>query len=366
MDLLTPLDRRFLARSLELGRRGWGRVQPNPMVGCVLVRDGVVVAEGWHAEYGGPHAERVALDQAGAAAAGSVAYVSLEPCAHTGKTPPCADALVAAGVTRVVYGAADPGRDSGGGARRLAEAGIEVVGPLLSESQARQENPAFFHRHRGQGPYLALKLAVSLDGRISARTGQSSVVTGPASHEEVHRLRAGHDAIVVGSETALIDDPRLTVRQGGIHARVPPARVVLDTTLRLPLQARLFEDVGHAPLHLFTSPTADPGREGALLERGAIVHRVAAGSSGLDLDAVLDRCVGLGFTSLLVEGGARLASSLLRDRRVHRLYLFTAPRFLGPDAPEAFPGGGPVGTWRRVGPARLFVEDLLTILEPEG
>ncbi|HYR07316.1 MAG TPA: bifunctional diaminohydroxyphosphoribosylaminopyrimidine deaminase/5-amino-6-(5-phosphoribosylamino)uracil reductase RibD, partial [Longimicrobium sp.] len=226
-DAASPQDIPYMRRAIALAANGWGRVAPNPMVGCVIVRDGEVVGEGWHTEYGQPHAEVEALRAAGDRARGATAYVSLEPCSHWGKTPPCTDALIAAGVRRVVFGAFDPNPKAQGGAEVLRAAEIEVAGGV-EEPAVHDQNAVFFHAHSPAGqerPFVALKLAMSLDARIADRDGRSVWITGEASRAEVHRLRAGYDGIAVGIGTALADDPLLTVR-GAVEPRVPPVRIV--------------------------------------------------------------------------------------------------------------------------------------------
>ncbi len=363
-----PRDRFYLDRALRLGRRGWGRVHPNPMVGCVVVRGDEVVAEGWHAEYGGDHAEVAALRGAGDEARGSEVFVSLEPCRHEGKTPPCTRALRAAGVRRVVYGAADPGGDSGGGAEELRAAGIEVVGPVLGHDEASWENPAFFHRWgaaRAERPWVALKLACSLDGRIARRPGERTRLTGPEGQDEVQVLRAGFDALMVGARTALVDDPRLTVR-GRVRPRTPPKRVVLDPDATLPPTARLLappeepECAGES--WVVTTPDPPASWRASLEARGARVLQVpgepsegeAIGGDGpsgstdallaghpegrLALDATLHTLRELGVESVLCEGGGVLGSALLAGGWVDRLYLVLSPIFLGEHGVPAFPG----------------------------
>ncbi|HAB29877.1 MAG TPA: bifunctional diaminohydroxyphosphoribosylaminopyrimidine deaminase/5-amino-6-(5-phosphoribosylamino)uracil reductase RibD, partial [Gemmatimonadetes bacterium] len=201
---LSELDREWLLHAASLAGRGWGRVHPNPMVGCVLTRDGERVGEGWHEEYGGPHAEVNAIRSAGDTTRGATAYVSLEPCSHHGQTPPCSESLLKAGVARVVFGASDPGDETGGGGELLAQAGVEVVGPATDVRTFHEVDPAFFYTTRYQRPYLALKLAVSLDGRIAARAGERTPLTGDDANREVHRLRSGFDAVLVGGETARV------------------------------------------------------------------------------------------------------------------------------------------------------------------
>jgi diaminohydroxyphosphoribosylaminopyrimidine deaminase / 5-amino-6-(5-phosphoribosylamino)uracil reductase len=339
----TTQDARWLERAVQLGRKGWGGVHPNPLVGCVLVKDGVAVAEGWHQEYGGPHAEVNALVGAGSAARGATAFVSLEPCDHHGQTPPCSEALIAAGVVRVVYGAADPGERSGGGRQRLAAHGLEVVGPCFDEARAQDENPAFFHRETRRGVYVALKLAVSEDGMIAAAPGQRTMITGADTAAEVQRLRAGFDAILVGSETALVDDPQLTVR-GDLQPRVPPIRVVFDSNGRLSTDARLFSD--DAPVIVVTSPAAPADWVASLRTRGAAVRVVAAGATGgVDISEALSALEAEGVTSILCEGGAGIATSLIRADRVQRFYLFTAPGKLGSTGVPAFRDGAYLARW---------------------
>lgn len=364
-DRVSEEDLSFLERAVELGRRGWGRVSPNPMVGCVVVRDGEVVGEGWHRELGGPHAEVHALAEAGERARGATAYTSLEPCAHMGRTPPCTGALLDAGITRVVFGAADPGAGAGGAAV-LRAAGMRVDGPAFSSARAASHNPAFFHAALNASPYVALKLALSLDGRIS-RAGEQTGLTGPPAREHVHYLRAGFDAIMVGANTMSIDDPRLTAR-GRPEPRRAPGRIVLDSRARMAPEARLQRDDGGGRVRVFTGVDAPADRMRALQERGVTVHAVPRSASGLDLGAVLDTCYRAGLISILCEGGGVLASSLLREGRVQRLYLFLAPLTLGPGSVPAFPGLDEAAWdgWRPAGPPAAFGRDLLWVLDRDG
>jgi len=338
-DLLDPAERSFLDRAVRLGREGWGRVHPNPMVGCVLVKEGEVVGEGWHAEYGGAHAEVAALHRAGERAHGAHAYVSLEPCRHQGKTPPCTDALVEAGVARVVFGASDPGAAAGGGARALLARGVEVVGPVFPDAEAHWENPVFFHSDPNR-PWLALKLAISIDGRISTGGTERTLLSGERSFEEVHRLRAGFDALLVGTRTVLLDDPLLTVR-GPLQPRTPPRRVLLDAAGRLGPDARMFREPG-GEVWILTTPESPESWRRSLREVGARILEVPeAKGGGVDLQAALVTLRGEGISSLLCEGGGVLGSELLRGRFVDRLHLVWVPRFLGPGGVPAFPDPGP-------------------------
>ena len=364
-DRVSEADLSFLERAVELGRRGWGRVSPNPMVGCVVVRKGEVVGEGWHRELGGPHAEVHALAEAGERARGATAYTSLEPCAHMGRTPPCTGALLDAGVARVVFGAADPGAGAGGAAV-LRAAGMRVDGPVFSSAQAASHNPAFFNVARNASPYVALKLALSLDGRIS-RAGEQTGLTGPPAREHVHYLRAGFDAIMVGANTMSIDDPRLTAR-GRPEPRRAPDRIVLDSLARMAPEARLLRDGGGGRVRVFTGAEAPADRVRALRQRGATVHAVPRSAGGLDLGAVLGTCYRAGLTSILCEGGGVLASSLLREGCVQRLYLFLAPLTLGSGSVPAFPGldDSAWEGWRTAGPPAAFGRDLLWVLDRDG
>ncbi len=366
----------MLERARGLRLRGRGRARPNPMVGCVVTRDGEVVGSGWHAEYGGAHAEVVALREAGDAARGATAYVSLEPCAHFGQTPPCTEALADAGVARVVFGAADPGGESGGGARALAAGGIDVVGPCLSADEALADNPAFFHRARTGRPHVAAKLAMSLDARIARRAGERSAISGEAAHAEVHRLRADHDAIVVGAGTADADDPLLTVR-GDLEPRTPPIRIVIDAHARLAPGSRLVRTIDEAPVWIFCGEGVDEARLEELERAGVSVHPVASDGDALDLDAVVSVAAELGVTSMLCEGGGRLVDGLIAADLVDRLYLFVAPTVLGEQGVPAFPRGwgssdrsGGAGSdpdraggvrWRSVTPPASFGDDVLAV-----
>ena len=363
---LTDRERAHMERALVLARRGWGRVHPNPMVGCVIVRDGRVVGEGWHREWGGPHAEVMALADAGAAARGATAFVSLEPCRHTGKTGACTHALMEAGVARVVFGAADPGEASGGGARVLREAGVEVTGPVLSSGEARRENPPFFHTDETR-PWTALKLALSLDGGIAAAPGQRTSVSGPEVDRRVQELRAGFDAIMVGARTARVDDPRLTVR-GPIPPRVPPRRVVVDGRGTLGPGARLLAEEGGA-VQFVTTAAAEAGWKRKMEAAGAQVLTVEGADGQVDLPGALQALRSGGVGTLLCEGGGVLGSALLSEGLVDRLYLAVAPRFLGPDAVPAFPrvsGPGAEADWEMAAEPERVGADLWLTLDREG
>jgi diaminohydroxyphosphoribosylaminopyrimidine deaminase / 5-amino-6-(5-phosphoribosylamino)uracil reductase len=320
-------DSAYMRRALALARKGWGQTAPNPMVGAVVVRDGRIVATGYHARWGGPHAEAAALADAGPAAEGSTVYVTLEPCAHVGNTPPCADALVAARVARVVYAAPDPTPVAGGGAERLRAAGIEVVGGV-EERAARELNAAFFHAAHARRPWVTLKLAVSIDGALTDATRTRAWLTGARARREVHRLRAGHDAVAVGIGTALADDPLLTVR-GVRQPRVPPTRVVFDRRARLPAESALARTAREIPT-LVVAERPDALAEGHLRATG--VEVLSADGLADALDQLRER----GVRSLFVEGGAELAGAFWDASLVDRLIIFQAPIVLGAGAVGAF------------------------------
>jgi diaminohydroxyphosphoribosylaminopyrimidine deaminase/5-amino-6-(5-phosphoribosylamino)uracil reductase len=360
-DAAAPQDIAYLRRAIELAANGWGRVAPNPMVGCVIVRDGEVVGEGWHAEYGGPHAEVHALRAAGERARGATAYVSLEPCSHWGKTPPCTGALTDSGVRRVVFGGFDPNPKAQGGAEVLRAAGIEVLGGV-EEAAVRDQNAVFFHAHSSEGaerPFVALKLALSLDARIADRDGCSVWITGEEARAEVHRLRAGYDAVAVGVGTAVADDPLLTVR-GAVEPRVPPARIVFDRTLRLPLESKLVRSAREVPVIAACEPDAATDRRRALEDAGVRVI------GGFDLADQLRAIRAAGVRSMFVEGGSVLASALLAADVVDRMYIFYAPVFIGPEGAAPFgaipsPPLADAPRWRRVDTQAFGADTLLTL-----
>jgi diaminohydroxyphosphoribosylaminopyrimidine deaminase/5-amino-6-(5-phosphoribosylamino)uracil reductase len=352
-------DRAWMRRALVLAQRGWGQTAPNPMVGAVIVRDGAIVGKGFHAKFGEAHAEVAALQEASERARGATVYVTLEPCNHFGKTPPCVDALIGAGVKRVVAAVRDPGRESGGGAVRLREAGIEVdVG--VEESEAREINAPFFFAATGATrPWVTLKLAVSLDGAIAgspASTSPPRWLTGEAARKYVHRLRAQSDAIAVGIGTAIADDPLLTVRHGR-RPRVPPLRVVFDRAARLPLGSRLVRTARKVPT-LVMSDQADAGAARALEGKGVLVERAP------DLPSKLELLHRRGVRSLLVEGGSVIAGAFLAAKAVDRLIIFQAPVLLGAGAIPAFSAVGEAARFTVI-ERREFGGDLMTVYATE-
>jgi diaminohydroxyphosphoribosylaminopyrimidine deaminase/5-amino-6-(5-phosphoribosylamino)uracil reductase len=353
-------DAAFMDRAIEIARGGWGNVHPNPLVGAVIVKNGRVVGEGWHRQFGGPHAEVTALAAAGEAARGATMYVTLEPCAHHGKTPPCTDAIVAAGIQRLVYAAADPNREAAGGARALAARGLEVAGGVRAD-EARALDPAFHWIHERRRPWVALKLAMSMDARISREPGRPTTVTGEAARAGTHRLRAGFDAILVGRGTVEADDPLLTAR-GDVRPRVPPARIVFDSQARTPTGSRLLATLDQAPVWVVCAADAPDERIEALRTAGARVLRVPADTHGIVVEEALTTLWNEGIASILCEGGGRLAASLLERRVVGRIHLFIAPDLFGEGAVPAFPLAGVDGGWRihelsRVGGDAYIVVD---------
>lgn len=334
-------ERAALSRALGLALNGRGRVSPNPLVGAVILRDGEVVAEGWHEGPGLPHAEAMALSRAGDAARGATVVCTLEPCSHTGRTPPCADALVAAGVARVVIGLLDPlERDRAQGRDVLAAAGIEVAVADGAEAAACAEINAPFLTAAVTGrPHVTLKLATSLDGKIATATGESRWISGPASRGLVHRWRADSDAVAVGLGTALADDPLLTARDVAGPVR-QPARVVFDSGARLSRDAALVRDLATAPVIVIAAADADPGRVAALRAEGVDVVAVP-GDPAARLAAGLEELGRREVQSLFVEGGAQLAGALVAAGAVDRVAWFLAPMLIGGrDAPSALGGDG--------------------------
>jgi len=328
-------DLAAMRAALALARRGLGAVWPNPSVGCVIVKNGHVVGRGWTQRGGRPHGETEALRRAGAAVPGATAYVTLEPCSHWGKTPPCADALIAAGLRRIVVALEDPDpRVAGAGIERLRAAGLAVDTGLCA-AEAAELNAGFLQRVRLGRPLVTLKLATSLDGRIATASGESRWITGPLARERAHLLRATHDAILVGTDTVLADDPQLTCRLPGLASR-SPVRIVLDRQLRIPPTARIIAEAGQIPTWVLTLRSADPGRQKIFRDAGVEVIAADPDMAGMiDLSAALELLGKRGLTRLLVEGGGRLAAALLRAQLVDRLVWLHAPLLLGGDGVPA-------------------------------
>jgi diaminohydroxyphosphoribosylaminopyrimidine deaminase / 5-amino-6-(5-phosphoribosylamino)uracil reductase len=320
-------DVALMSEALSLARRGLGRTRPNPPVGAVVVRAGRVVGRGWHRRAGGPHAEVVALAEAGSRARGGTLYVTLEPCSHFGRTPPCAPVVVEAGLRRVVVGAGDPNpRVRGRGLRVLERAGVEtVVG--VCEAEARELIRAYARHVQTGLPFVRLKLAASADGKIAAQGGASRWITGPRARRLVHEWRDEFDAVLVGADTVLADDPALTCRRRGGR---DPIRIVVDGSLRTPPTARLLRD-GRSPVWIATRRGASARRAAALAASGAEVLTLPARRGHVDLGALLRELGKRDVVSLLVEGGSRLAGALLGEGRVDELRWFSAPILIGGD-----------------------------------
>jgi diaminohydroxyphosphoribosylaminopyrimidine deaminase/5-amino-6-(5-phosphoribosylamino)uracil reductase len=326
-----------MALALALGRRGLGRTWPNPAVGAVIVKDGIIVGRGWTQPGGRPHAEIEALRRAGEDARGATLYVTLEPCSHHGKSPPCADAVIAAGIARVVSALEDPNPEvAGAGHARLRAAGIAVEVGLGAE-QARHDHAGHIRRMRDGRPNVLLKLAISADGKVGAAGPRPVAITGEAVRERVHLMRAQSDAIMIGIGTALADDPMLTCRLPGM-AKSSPIRVVLDQALRLPFDDRMVRSARQVPVWVVAGTAAPRVAEAALRAQGVEVLRVAASGGRLDLAAVLKLLAARGITRLMVEGGPTLAASLVAADLVDEAELFHSAKIVGASGVDALDG----------------------------
>lgn len=322
------LDHRFMQLALALGRRGLGRTAPNPAVGAVIVKDGVIVGRGWTQPGGRPHAETEALKRAGKEARGATLYVTLEPCSHQGKTPPCADAIVRAGIARVVSALGDPNPEvAGQGYTKLRERGIAVETGLGGEEAARA-HAGHVRRMRDGRPQVLLKLAVSADGMAGLPGRKPAAITGEAARGRVHQMRAEADAILVGIGTVMSDDPHLTCRLPGMLEQ-SPVRVILDAKLRIPLATSLIGTARETPTWVFTAPETSAMAEDILKAKGVEVFRVEGKNGRLDLAAVLKMLAGRGVTRLMVEGGPTVAAAFLKADLVDEAALFRSPNELG-------------------------------------
>jgi diaminohydroxyphosphoribosylaminopyrimidine deaminase / 5-amino-6-(5-phosphoribosylamino)uracil reductase len=337
--MTTADDRRYMAEALELAANGLYDTKPNPAVGCVLVKDGRIVARGWTAPAGGPHAEIVALRAAGADARGATAYVTLEPCCHTGRTGPCSRALVEAGVARVVFAGHDPNpRVNGGGAKELAAAGVAVEGGLLA-AEAEPLNRGFFTRMQRGLPWVRSKLAVSVDGRTALANGKSQWITSAAARSDVHRWRARAGAVLTGSGTIVDDDPSLDARraEAGIDSRLgikQPLRAVVDARLKMPPTARTLTLPGE--VLVLTSGAPDDPKAVALGAAGAKLAYVAGNAEHCDLRAVVEHLAAREINDVWVEAGAGFNGALLREGLIDELVLYVAPKLLGDSARGMF------------------------------
>ena len=360
------LDRRFMQLALALGRRGLGRTAPNPAVGAVIVKDGIVVGRGWTQPGGRPHAEPEALARAGEAARGATLYVTLEPCSHVGKSPPCADAIIAAGIARVVSAIEDPNPQvAGQGHAKLRAAGIVVdVGTCADE--AARDHAGHFRRVRDGRPHVILKLAVSPDDKIGVAGGKPVAITGEAARARVHLLRAQCDAVLIGIGTARADDPLLTCRLPGMAKR-SPVRIVLDRALRLPGDGQLVHSAREVPLWVMTSDTAEAPAAAKLGAAGVQVLRVKTSEHGLDLADALRTLSDKGITRLMVEGGAQVAASFVEAGLVDEVWLLRGPKEIGADGVAAL-GALPLGAITqsssfRVRASEKLDHDTLTIYQ---
>lgn len=324
----------FMRQALRLAAKGRGFTSPNPMVGALLVQQGAVIGQGFHERVGAPHAEVNALRNAGDQARGATLYVTLEPCNHHGRTPPCTRAVLEAGVARVFIGMLDPNpRVSGGGTQFLQSQGVQVLTGVL-ETECRQINQAFIKHMTTGMPLVTLKAATTLDGRIATRSGDSRWISSPVSRRFVHRLRCELDAILVGIGTALSDDPMLTARDVRKPCR-QPVRVILDRDLRLPLTSQLVTTVELAPVWVACHEAALPQKRQALIDAGVEVLVLPSGEHGVDLGALLLELGRRGISSLLVEGGGRVLGAFLEEHLADEFHFFYAPKILGD--PEAVP-----------------------------
>ncbi|MFC2079323.1 bifunctional diaminohydroxyphosphoribosylaminopyrimidine deaminase/5-amino-6-(5-phosphoribosylamino)uracil reductase RibD [Candidatus Bipolaricaulota bacterium] len=338
-------DERWMQLALDLAEVGYGSVNPNPLVGAVVVREGEVVGRGAHREFGGPHAEVFALEEAGERARGATLYVTLEPCCHHGKTPPCTDRILESGIRKVVYAIDDPNPEvNGKGAACLRENGVEVEAGLLS-ALAEQQNEIFLTFSERGTPFVELKLAMSLDGRIASRTGDAKWISGEESRIEGHRLRRKHSAIAVGIETVIRDDPSLNVRH---VVGKDPVSIVLDTSGRVPLSAALLQAPSKAVIATCSMPEEAEKR---ILETGAQVWRLPAVGGRVSIPALLARMADEKLDSLLIEGGGEIAASFLEASAVDKVSFFYAPILIGGCA--AVPGIGGVGVEKIADALRL-------------
>jgi len=329
----SSTERGFMSQALELARRGMYTTDPNPRVGCVLARGDEVVGEGWHSKAGEAHAERIALESAGDSARGATAFVTLEPCSHTGRTPPCTDALAEAGVARVVAAMRDPNPAvNGSGLAAIESAGIEVAVGLLEE-EATELNPGFVSRMQLGRPWVRLKMAMSLDGRTAMASGESQWITGKEARADVHRWRARSSAILTGVGTVIADDPRMTARVP--EADRQPLRVVVDSQLRTPANARLFES--DAPVLIATTQTGAPGGLPCeVLATNQADDQADDEADRVDLNSLMTTLAQREINEIWVEAGARLGGALLQARLVDELIVYVAPRLLGSDARALF------------------------------
>ncbi|MFP4032599.1 MAG: bifunctional diaminohydroxyphosphoribosylaminopyrimidine deaminase/5-amino-6-(5-phosphoribosylamino)uracil reductase RibD [Desulfococcaceae bacterium] len=322
-------DEQFMREALTLARKGWGFTSPNPMVGAVVVRDGVVVGRGCHEAVGGPHAEVNALADAGEQARGATLYVNLEPCNHEGRTPPCTRAILEAGISRVVVAMDDPNPSvAGGGNALLRSRGVAVTSGVL-ETEARRLNEIFIKFVTTRQPFVVLKCAATLDGRIATRTRDSRWVTGPAARSHVHEMRHGLDGIMVGIGTVISDNPRLTTRRADGQKGLDPVRIILDTKLSIPEDAEVLRVSGESDTILVTGEAVSSAKRKVLRSRGVKVLEAPLRRGEVNLNLLMNRLGYIGISSLLIEGGSKVIASSLRARIVDKVLFFYAPKILG-------------------------------------
>ncbi len=333
-------DTDYMTIALALAEKGRGYTSPNPMVGAVIVKHGQITGQGWHEKAGGAHAEVNAIADAGGRAPGATMYVTLEPCNHQGRTPPCTEAILKAGISRVVCAMADPNPDvAGGGAAYLAENGVDVeIG--ICETTAKRLNECFIKYATTRRPFVVLKCAATLDGKIATCSGDSKWVTGEAARKHVHQLRHWLDAILVGIRTVRADDPSLTARLEDKTGR-DPIRIILDTRLSIPDDARLLRQASGAQTIIAAGKQADPKKAARLRQMGARVLHLPAGDNGVDLSALMENLGDMGITGVLVEGGSRVSGAFLSAGLVDKICFFYAPKILGGEGIPICSGPGP-------------------------
>lgn len=350
-------DAIWMRRAIALSSRGQGSVEPNPMVGCVIVQNSEIIGEGWHQEFGGAHAEVLALQQCSVATAGATAYVTLEPCCHHGKTPPCTEALIRAGVTRVVIAHPDPYAEvSGNGVVALQNAGIEVEMGVLEREAGRTISP-YLYRIREGLPWLIAKWAMTLDGRIATKTGDSQWISNEASRAKTHKIRGQVDGVMVGIGTALADDPRLTARPPGPRIAT---RIIIDSNARLPLDCKLVQSASEFPCLIAVGPEADPSRCEKLIAKGCQVWRGQAVDAQQRIKDFLRELAADGMTNLLVEGGGGLLGSLFDAQLICEAHVFMAPKIIGGDHAISPIGGIGIG---RLSDSQVFSQTSVDVLD---